>query len=109
MILQKELRKVFFDWYLQEPQKILYKTNALRGKDTVIKVRWLAKCDTERYGILVDFFDSKGIYINKLCPDSFEISYGFNTYYDESQVDRTRHEARVESINMASEILRLML
>jgi len=58
-----------------------------------------------KYGVYVDFFDSVGLYINKLCPDSFEIQYGFDSYIDYSEVDRTRPEARTKAIEKANELL----
>ena len=58
-----------------------------------------------QYGVYVDFFDSVGLYIDKLCPDSFEINWGFDWYSDYSEVNRTRPEARTKAIEKANELL----
>jgi len=57
-----------------------------------------------QYGVIVDWFDSVGIYINKLCPDSFEIQYGWDIIEDYSEVDRTRPKARQKAIEQANTI-----
>jgi len=57
-----------------------------------------------QYGVLVDWFDSVGIYINKLCPDSFEIQHGWDIIEDYSKVDRTRTQARQKAIEQANKI-----
>ena len=57
------------------------------------------------YGVLVDFFDSVGICINRLRPYSFEIQYGWNIIkYNCNGIDGARNEARTKAIEKANEI-----
>lgn len=62
-----------------------------------------------RYGILVDFFDSVGVFIliNKqfdLEVYDFNIDNGTDFYESETFEFKTRHEARTEAIKKAKEI-----
>lgn len=57
-----------------------------------------------QYGVLVDFFDSVGIYINAFSPDYFEIHTGWDVVMNEGKVDRSRSEAREEAIKKFNKI-----
>lgn len=58
--------------------------------------------DSEKYGVLVDWFDSVGIYINILGngTHSFEviINLNYETY------GQSRHEARAKAIEKANDL-----
>jgi hypothetical protein len=61
MELTGKALKDFWIWYLLPQQRKTYKTSSLIGGDNVAKIRFLAMSFAERYGVLVDFFDSVGI------------------------------------------------
>ena len=60
--------------------------------------------DNMQWGVIQDFFDSVGIYINDLNQDSFLIQHGFEFTSVQFEVDTTRQEARTAAIKKACEI-----
>ena len=114
--------KDFWIWYLLPEQRKTYKTSSLRGNDNVAKIRFLAMSTAERYGVLVDYFDSVGIYVTEIPHwykgvKSFRIGFHIlkgcvvnslfvrpgNDVYNFIEF-KTRPEARAAAIEKANEL-----
>lgn len=87
---------------LEDFDKWLQDTHYNNRHDTWI--HWSSTTLSMQYGVLVDFFDSVGIYINAFSPDYFEIHTGWDVVMNEGKVDRSRSEARTEAIKKAGEL-----
>ena len=97
--------KDFEKWYLDPIQKKTYKTISNLGGDKAIMLNWFSLSDSHRYGVLVDWFDSVGIYI-EICKNSREvIGWYFYINDDQSVGDEwitTRPQAREKAIEKAN-------
>ena len=96
--------KDFWVWYLLPEQRKTYKTNSLRGGDNVAKIRFLAMSIAERWGVLVDYFDSVGIVIEAY---KYSLNLGYGTMIDNDSHTisfPTMDEARITVTEKANEL-----
>ena len=115
MELDKKCLLEFWNWYLLPEQRRTYKTSSLRGNDSVVKIRFLAMSFTERYGVLVDYFESVNIYIElKLNTEPTMQGSIFKSIRPEILCDGVfksclasfsrKPKARIEAIKKANEL-----
>jgi|TARA_R110000824_G_scaffold105368_13_gene249371 hypothetical protein len=105
MELKDKVLKDFWIWYLLPEQRKTYKTDSLRGNDSVVKIRFLAMSFTERYSVYVDFFDSIGITV-WVAPNGDWLYYieEHDTEIEYSERFYSRPQARIAAIEKANEI-----
>ena len=91
----------FWIWYLLPEQRKTYKTSSLRGGDNAAKIRFLAMSFAERYGVYVDFLNTKkyeGVELFDKC---------FNVYFYNKAIFQTHNDIVKQAIEKADEIYNL--
>lgn len=102
MKLTGKSKEVFRDWYTPYIRK--QRPDYIKFTDEQILRKFYRKIDSEKYGVLVDFFDSVGIKIF-IFYNSYEIcDIDIKNYYNDVNMD-TRTQAREQAITKAVEIL----
>ena len=102
MELTGKCKKSFTEWYLQ-----VHKGNSPRLAEFVREAEmynWEKKHPSEKYGVLVDFFDSVDIYLNAIA---FERMRYFKAIVDgrmEKRKFKNRNDALTFAIKKANEI-----
>ena len=96
MILTWKCKEAFIDY--------LDKTNQITIEKGILKLHWQDFPEKYIHALIIDFFDSVGIYVNS---DYFELNKGFYSEVLDSNfaiVKPTRQEALTEAIKKANEI-----
>ena len=95
-ILTGKCKEAFIDY--------LDKTNQITIEKGILKLHWQDFPEKYTHALIIDFFDSVGIYVNS---DYFELNKGFYSEVLDSNfaiVKPTRQEALTEAIKKANEI-----
>ena len=104
MKLTNRTKEAFWIWYLLPKQKKTYKTHSLIAGNLAVKIRFLAMSPAEQYGVLVDFFDSVGIYVDNKLVGGFIAKYKSIVNLIDRGIFDTRPQARTAAIEKANEI-----
>ena len=99
-MLKGKANEDFDKWYI--PWIREQRPDYIKFTDAQILRKFYRKVFSEQYGVLVDWFDSVGIYIN-IVGNTFQ---NYKLYVDTDSINNfeTRPQARQKAIERASEI-----